>query len=577
MTVSLRIGNASAALDASFDPLVARVLAHRGISDPAQVNYQLKQLLPYHQLKGIDTAVALLVDALESQQHIVIVGDFDCDGATSTSLAILALGAMGAKNVSYLVPNRFDFGYGLSTALVDYAQASQPDLIVTVDNGIASHAGVERAHELGIKVLVTDHHLAAETLPQADAIVNPNQPGCEFPFKSTAGVGVIFYVMSALRRQLHTQGWFEEQQIAPPNMAQYLDLVALGTVADLVPMEHNNRILVAQGVARIRAGKARPGLLALLNIAKRQHHNLQASDLGFSVGPRLNAAGRLDDMSLGIECLLSDNEQIAAQLAQELDELNAQRRHIEADMQQQAGSILTRLEVSQDEVMPKCVCLYHPDWHQGVVGIVASRIKEKWHRPALVFAKGDADTLKGSCRSIAGFHLRDALAAVDAQHHGLIIKFGGHAMAAGLSLKAEHLEAFKEALNDYAQEHLPDSLLAQEWRSDGELSAQQLQLNQAFLLQQAGPWGQGFEEPTFHGRFMLVQQRIVGEKHLKLVLAHPLTGELVDAIHFNIDLAVWPTHCEQADLVYRLDINEFRGRQSLQLMVQHITPVLQAG
>ena len=573
MAVRLRLGTSNAALDAAFDPLVARVLAHRGINDPAQVDYQLKKLLPYHQLKGIDTAVTLLVQALEAQANILIVGDFDCDGATSTSLALLALGAMGAKNVSYLVPNRFDFGYGLSTALVDYAKAIEPDLIVTVDNGIASHEGVARAHELGIKVVVTDHHLAAETLPDADAIVNPNQPGCEFPFKSTAGVGVIFYVMSALRRQLQTQGWFDQQGIKAPNMAQYLDLVALGTVADLVPMEHNNRILVAQGVARIRAGKARPGILALLAVAKRQHYNLQATDLGFSIGPRLNAAGRLEDMSLGIECLLSDDEHIAAQLAQELDELNAQRRHIEADMQQQAGNILTRLESSQDQELPKCVCLFHPDWHQGVVGIVASRIKEKWHRPALVFAMGDADTLKGSCRSIAGFHLRDALAAVDAHNPGLIIKFGGHAMAAGLSIKADKFEAFKEALDTYAQEHLPDSLLAKEWRSDGQLSAQELQLNQAFLLQQAGPWGQGFEEPTFHGRFVLVQQRIVGEKHLKLVLADLQTGELVDAIYFNIDLAVWPSTCEQADLVYRLDINEFRGRQSLQLMVQHMTPV----
>ena len=573
MSVRLRLGTSNAALDAAFDPLVARVLAHRGINDPAQVDYQLKKLLPYHQLKGIDTAVTLLVQALEAQANILIVGDFDCDGATSTSLALLALGAMGAKNVSYLVPNRFDFGYGLSTALVDYAKAIEPDLIVTVDNGIASHEGVARAHELGIKVVVTDHHLAAETLPDADAIVNPNQPGCEFPFKSTAGVGIIFYVMSALRRQLQTQGWFDQQGIKAPNMAQYLDLVALGTVADLVPMEHNNRILVAQGVARIRAGKARPGILALLAVAKRQHYNLQATDLGFSIGPRLNAAGRLEDMSLGIECLLSDDEHIAAQLAQELDELNAQRRHIEADMQQQAGNILTRLESSQDQELPKCVCLFHPDWHQGVVGIVASRIKEKWHRPALVFAMGDADTLKGSCRSIAGFHLRDALAAVDAHNPGLIIKFGGHAMAAGLSIKADNFEAFKEALDTYAQEHLPDSLLAKEWRSDGQLSAQELQLNQAFLLQQAGPWGQGFEEPTFHGRFVLVQQRIVGEKHLKLVLADLQTGELVDAIYFNIDLAVWPSTCEQADLVYRLDINEFRGRQSLQLMVQHMTPV----
>lgn len=573
MSVRLRLGSSNAALDAAFDPLVARVLAHRGISEPEQVDYQLKKLLPYHSLKGIDKAVSLIANALTSQQHIVIVGDFDCDGATSTSLALLALGAMGATNVSYLVPNRFDFGYGLSSALVEHAQSIAPDLIITVDNGIANHEGVERAHELGMKVVITDHHLAAETVPQADAIVNPNQPGCEFPYKSTAGVGVIFYVLSALRRQLQSQGWFEQQNIVAPNMAQYLDLVALGTVADLVPMEHNNRILVAQGVARIRAGKARPGLLALLAVAKRQHYNLQATDLGFSVGPRLNAAGRLDDMSLGIECLVSDNEHIAAQLAQELDELNAQRRHIEADMQQQAGTILARLEASQDEVMPRCLCLYDEQWHQGVVGIVASRIKEKWHRPALVFAKGDDGHLKGSCRSITGFHLRDALAAVDARHPGLIIKFGGHAMAAGLSIEEQHLETFQNALNDYAKEQLSDSMLAQEWRSDGELNAKQLQINQALLLQQAGPWGQGFEEPTFHGRFALVQQRIVGEKHLKLVLADVKTGELVDAIYFNIDLTVWPTSCEQADLVYRLDINEFRGRQSLQLMVQHMTPV----
>jgi single-stranded-DNA-specific exonuclease len=574
MSIRLRLGTSNAALDAAFEPLVARVLAHRGITEPSQVDYQLKQLLSYHQLKGIDAAVTLLVQALESQEHIMIVGDFDCDGATSTTLAMLALTAMGAQNVSYLVPNRFDFGYGLSPALVDYAQASKPDLIVTVDNGIASHAGVARAHELGIKVLVTDHHLAADTLPAAEAIVNPNQPGCEFPFKSTAGVGVIFYVMSALRRQLQSQGWFEKEQIKPPNMGQYLDLVALGTVADLVPMEHNNRILVAQGMARIRHGKARPGLLALLQVAKRQLHNLQASDLGFSVGPRLNAAGRLDDMSLGIECLLTDNTQIASQLAQELDELNAQRRNIESDMQQQAANILAQIDANQEQSMPKCVCLYHPDWHQGVVGIVASRIKEKWHRPALVFAQGDDDTLKGSCRSIAGFHLRDALAAVDAMHPELIIKFGGHAMAAGLSIKAANLEAFERALNEYAQEHLPDALLAQEWRSDGELAAHELQISQAFALQQAGPWGQGFEEPAFHGRFMLVQQRIVGEKHLKLVLAHAQTGELIDAICFNVDLEVWPNSCEQADLVYRLDVNEFRGRQSLQLMVQHLEPVV---
>ena len=575
MQIKQREGQPSPNLSAAFDPLLARVYAQRGIEDPQQLDYGLQQLTPYHTMAGIKDAVAILASAIAEQKHILIVGDFDCDGATSTSLAYLALGAMGAQRVSFLVPNRFSFGYGLSAPLVDAAMGleQKPEVIVTVDNGIASHAGVERAHELGLQVIVTDHHLAGDSLPAADAIVNPNQPDCEFPHKSTAGVGVIFYVMSALRRHLQEQGWFEQAGISAPNMAQYLDLVALGTVADLVPLEHNNRILVAQGLARIRRGLARPGILALIQHAGRDVERLQATDMGFVLGPRLNAAGRLDDMSVGIECLITNDANRAQSLAQQLDQLNQERRSIEGEMQEQASAVVNQLLDADDMELPACVCLYQPDWHEGVVGIVASRIKERWHRPAFIFAQGDGGLLKGSARSVPGFHIRDALAAVDAKHPGLIDRFGGHAMAAGLSLPAERLEDFKQALNDYANDNLDAALLERVWLTDGSLQAHDIQLNQAQLLRQSGPWGQGFDAPSFHGDFGIVQQRIVGQKHLKLVLAETTTGGLLDAICFNIDLDVWPNTCDKARLVYKLDVNEFRGRQSVQLMVDAIEPL----
>ena len=573
MQIEQRQGHPSPALSAAVNPLLARIYAQRGVDDPQQLEYGLQYLTPYHALAGMDAAVSILAQAIARQQHIVIVGDFDCDGATSTSLAYLALGAMGAHKVSFLVPNRFTYGYGLSAPLVDAAMQMAPEVIVTVDNGIASHEGVERAHALGLQVVVTDHHLAGDTLPAADAIVNPNQPDCEFPHKSTAGVGVIFYVMSALRRHLQQQGWFDKAGITAPNMAQFLDLVALGTVADLVPLEHNNRILVAQGMARIRRGLARPGILALVQQAGRQLDQLQTTDMGFVLAPRLNAAGRLDDMSVGIECLLTNDADRAQQLAQQLDQLNQQRRNIEAEMQEQATAIVSQLQGAEEIQLPACVCLFQPDWHEGVVGIVASRIKERWHRPSLVFAQGEGGLLKGSARSIPGFHMRDALAAVDARNPGLIERFGGHAMAAGLSLAADRFDAFKQALNDYAKSHLDPALLARSWRTDGTLQAADLQLEQAQMLASAGPWGQGFEAPTFHGDFDLVQQRIVGQKHLKLVVAETHTGNLLDAICFNIDLTVWPGNYKRARLVYGLDVNEFRGRQSLQLMVQAIEPL----
>lgn len=573
MQIKQRQGQVSPSLNAAFDPLLARIYAQRGIEDPQQLDYGLKHLTPYHSMAGIHDAVVILASAIALQKHIVIVGDFDCDGATSTSLAYLALGAMGAEKVSFLVPNRFSFGYGLSAPLVDAAMDMAPEVIVTVDNGIASHAGVERAHELGLQVVITDHHLAGDSLPKADAIVNPNQPGCEFPHKSTAGVGVIFYVMSALRRHLQDQGWFAQAAIAAPNMAQYLDLVALGTVADLVPLQRNNRILVAQGLARIRQGLARPGILALVQQANRQVDKLQATDMGFVLAPRLNAAGRLDDMSVGIECLITQDVSRAEQLAQQLDQLNQERRSIEGEMQAQAAAVVHELLGADDSELPACVCLYQSDWHEGVVGIVASRIKERWHRPALIFAQADGGMLKGSARSVPGFHIRDALAAVDAQYPGLIDRFGGHAMAAGLSLPESRFEQFKQALNAYAQQHLDATLLERVWHTDGQLLAQDLQLHQAHLLREAGPWGQGFEAPSFHGDFGVVQQRIVGQKHLKLVLAEITTGALLDAICFNVDLDIWPNTCNKARLVFRLDVNEFRGRQSPQLMVEAIAPL----
>jgi len=487
-------------LPESLPPLVRRIYSQRPLAALTELELTLSQLIPPARLKGIDAAVDLLEAALKEGERLLIVADFDADGATSCALALTVLRAFGCAHVDYIVPNRFEYGYGLTPEIVELAKGKNPDLIITVDNGISSIEGIESARAAGIKTLVTDHHLPGRELPAADAIVNPNQPGCEFPSKSIAGVGVIFYVMLALRSRLRDNGWFTSKGIPEPNLAEQLDLVALGTVADVVALDHNNRILVSEGIKRIRAGRARPGILSLLTLAKRNFSTLAASDLGFAVGPRLNAAGRLDDMSTGIECLLTQSEHEAHEYALELDGMNKDRRDIEAGMREQAFALVDQLAFDADD-LPAGLSLFDERWHQGVVGIVASRIKERCHRPVIAFALADADDpeseLKGSARSIPGFHIRDALDAVAAANPGLVTKFGGHAMAAGLSLSRANFDAFAQAFAAEATRVLSPELLQATIVSDGELSAEELTLGCAADLAAAGPWGQAFPEPTF--------------------------------------------------------------------------------
>ena len=567
--------------DPQFDPLLKRIYLARGVTQQAALQRQLSCLPSPSSMLGIDTAVAILAAALVEQKRVLIVGDFDADGATSSALMVLALTAMGYQHVDFLVPNRFDYGYGLTPEIVDLAAEREPQLLITVDNGISSIDGVKKANALGMQVIVTDHHLPGAVLPDAAAIVNPNQPGCTFVTKNLAGVGVAFYLLSALRGQLRRDNWFDENTIAEPNMATWLDLVALGTVADVVPLDQINRALVHQGLMRIRAGQCRPGIKALLTIAGKKPQRLVATDLGFALGPRLNAAGRLDDISLGIQCLLTSDPQLAMDTARELDELNQDRKVIEQDMQREALKIVEQIPLSLEGEVPPALCLFQAEWHQGVVGLLASRIKEKYHRPVIAFARGDNGQLKGSSRSIPGLHIRDALDAVASQNPGLISKFGGHAMAAGLSLDEDKLPAFKEAFQRQVAQLLSADDLQAKIATDGELIQQQLSMQTAELLRDSGPWGQLFPEPCFEGEFEVLQQRIVGEKHLKLVLApvnetgqkQPYAG--IDGIWFNADTDVWPSsHHRLVRCVYRLDINEYRGQQSLQLMIQFLEPLV---
>lgn len=552
-------------------PLLRRIYSARNIASVDELSNELKGLLPFSLLLGMEAATTRLVRALEQQEHILIVGDFDADGATSTAVAVSALQALGAAPVSYLVPNRFEYGYGLTPEIVDVAKKRNPDLIITVDSGISSLDGVARANALGIDVIVTDHHLPGDTLPEASAIVNPNQRGDTFPSKCLAGVGVIFYVMLALRAHLNKINWFEKRDIACPNMAQFLDLVALGTVADVVVLDKNNRILIHQGLRRIRAGKSRIGINALLQVSGRSREKLCATDLGFILGPRLNAAGRLDDMARGIACLLADEESTALELARELDELNKKRRVIEKKMQEEAAAIVAQLNLN--EQLPHGVCLYHEVWHQGVVGLVASRTKEKIHRPVIAFAKVDESTLKGSARSIPGLHICDVLSAVATKYPSLISKFGGHAMAAGLSLPLAHYDDFCRAFAEQVSEQLNEEDLIPKIISDGELTQDDITLDVAQLFYEAGPWGQGFPEPLFDGQFKLVGQRIVGKRHLKLIVQIPGCDYYLDGIAFNVNLEKWPNyHCAVVHLAYRLGINEYQGRCKLQLLVESIQP-----
>ncbi len=551
-------------------PLLTRLYAARGVRSAVELDKGLARLIPYQQLKGIDAAVSLLVTALQQRQRILIVGDFDADGATASSVGVLGLRMLGAAHVDYLVPNRFEYGYGLTPEIVAVALQREPQLLLTVDNGISSVEGVAAAKAAGLTVLVTDHHLPGPELPAADAIVNPNQPGCAFPSKALAGVGVMFYVLLALRARLRELNWFAERGLNEPNLAELLDLVALGSVADVVPLDANNRILVHQGLARIRAGRARPGLRAVLEVAGRDHQRINSTDLGFILGPRLNAAGRLDDMSLGIECLLCEDEALARDMAQQLDELNKDRKSIEQGMQREALAQLKDLPLAD---MPFGLCLFDPDWHQGVIGILASRLKERYFRPAIAFADAGDGLLKGSARSVPGLHIRDALDAVAAKHPGLISKFGGHAMAAGLSLPQENYGAFAAAFDAEVRRQLHADDLTGRLLSDGQLSVTEFNLELAKALRHAGPWGQHFPEPLFHGVFQIVQQRLVGEKHLKLVLKTECGGQTLDGIAFNIDRELWPNPTVRwVEVAYKLDVNEFRGNETVQLMIAHLAP-----
>ena len=565
--VTHRSGVISSELSAApLPPALKQIYANRGVDRLDDITLPLSQLAPPSALKGAQAAAEMLADAIEFHASVVIVGDFDADGATSCALAVSLLKQMGLEEVTYLVPNRFEFGYGLTPEIVGIAAQYQPDVLVTVDNGIASIDGVMAAQMLGMSVIITDHHLPGDTLPEADIIVNPNQPGCPFPSKALAGVGVMFYVLTALRAELRGRGWFESMGIDIPNLADALDLVALGTVADVVPLDKNNRTLVAAGLARMRSGRARPGIEALFEVAGRDISQVSSTDLGFVAGPRLNAAGRLDDMSVGIECLLAESSASARILATQLNDFNKERKEIERTMQTDAMTLLEKGDLSVgDEDF--ALSLFREDWHQGVVGILASRIRERFHRPTIVFAQSGDGELKGSGRSIPGVHLRDALDRVATSTPHLITKFGGHAMAAGLSLSQDDLPRFREAFNRVVAQALKGSLPDQVTVTDGQLPESDLTLGLAEALESGGPWGQAFEAPSFEGVFTISDMRVVGDKHLKFRLF--TEAGLIDAIAFNAEVETW-TRDKPKTLrcVYRPCVNEYRGERRLQLQIE---------
>ncbi|MGY0556873.1 MULTISPECIES: single-stranded-DNA-specific exonuclease RecJ [unclassified Lysobacter] len=551
---------------AQVPPLLQRIYGARGATSIDQARPKLANLLPPDTLLGLDAATTLLGDAIAGGRHILVVGDFDCDGATACAVAVRGLRMLGARHVSHAVPNRMTHGYGLSPGLVADLAALKPDLLVTVDHGIACHAGITAAKALGWQVLVTDHHLPGDTLPPADAIVNPNQPGDGFPSKMLAGVGVMFYVLLALRRRLRDAGKLDVGMDGKgPDLSRLLDLVAVGTIADLVPLDANNRALVAAGLRRLRAGQGCPGLRALIDVAKRDPARLSASDIGFAVAPRLNAAGRLEDMALGIECLLTDDMNQAREIADTLNRINTERRAVQQQMTEEAEVAFA--QVTLDTVTPLAVCLFDPDWHPGVVGLVASKMKERLHRPVIAFAPAEPGgaTLRGSARSIPGFHIRDALAMVNARHPGLVERFGGHAMAAGLSLPAASMEAFAQAFRDCVAATLDAELLQAEILSDGELAGEEFTRRSADALRDGGPWGQGFAEPQFDGEFDVLRWRVVGERHLKLELG--LGRTRLNAIEFGGWTGEPPS--ARVRIAYRLEADDYRGGDAIQLVVVH--------
>ncbi len=556
-----------------LDPVLKRIYLSRGIYTTKALDYSLKQLPSPFLLSGMKGMISALLSALKANQKILILADFDADGATSCAVAIKGLRLLGAQQVSYIVPNRFEYGYGLTPEIVALATQEKPDVIITVDNGISSFDGVEAARKAGIQVLITDHHLPASQLPLAQAIVNPNLEGDSFPSKALAGVGVIFYVLLALRAELRTVNWFSEQQIKEPNLAQLLDLVALGTVADVVPLDYVNRILVFQGLSRIQSGQCVVGINSLIGISGRNQKKLSATDLGFAIGPRLNAAGRLDDMALGIECLLSTDPLECQKMAEQLDLLNKDRKNIEVQMKSSAMAILSTLSDLDKKATQSAVCLYDQQWHQGVIGILASRIKDKINRPVIAFAKVDNGYLKGSARSIPEIHIRDVLNDIATEKPQLLSKFGGHAMAAGITIKACDLELFTQAFTQRIQQLIADFDLTPEIYTDGSLTEDYLTLNFTELITASGPWGQKYPEPLFDDTFDVLQVRIVGEKHLKLILRLPSGEKLIDAIYFFVDSPESWLGVRKIKAVYKLDVNEFRGQRNLQFILQYITKI----
>lgn len=554
----------------TLHPVIRRIYAARNVVLPVELDYSLEGLYSYHSLSGIDAAVELLAGALEGGHRILIVADFDADGATGCALAVRGLRQMGAKDIHYIVPSRFEFGYGLSPEIVEVAAQLKPDLLITVDNGISSVEGVALARKYGIDVLITDHHLPGATLPPANVIVNPNLEGDAFPSKSLAGVGVMFYVLAALRTYLRETDWFGRTGLVEPKLADLLDLVALGTVADVVPLDLNNRILVEQGLKRVRQGRCIPGILALLKVAGRSFQKATASDFGYAVGPRLNAAGRLTDMTLGIECLLCDDESLALEMATTLDGLNRERREIQNEMQ---DSVIAGMPELMENDLPFGLCLYNDKWHQGVIGILASRIREKWHRPVIAFARDSGNKIKGSGRSINAVHLRDVLENIAARNPGLIGKYGGHAMAAGLTIEERDFDRFRRCFEEEMKGRLSNDDLRGVILSDGELQAGDISLTLAAAIREGGPWGNGFPEPVFDGMFQLSGRRIVGDNHLKMTIGLPDTERVFDAIAFFTLDNDWPEEVNHVQLAYRLDINEFNGRRTAQLIVEYVEPV----
>lgn len=567
--------------DDTLHPVIKRVLVARHIHDTTELDYHLPHLLPYHSLLGIENAVTLLCEALANQDRILIVADYDADGATSCALAVKALRKMGAKNVGFLVPNREKHGYGLTPTIVELARTDSfltytkpglgSDLLITVDNGISSIEGVQAAKQQGMRVLVTDHHLPAKQLPEADAIINPKQNGDNFSSKNLCGVGVVFYVMMALRARLREQDWFSIQRIPEPNLADFLDLVALGTIADVVTLDYNNRILIEQGLRRIRSGYCCPGIQALIQVSGREQSHLIASDLAFYVGPRLNAAGRMDDMSHGIACLLSEDNISAKQHAELLQMFNQERRLEEAKMQQDALEMIDLLgDVNQ---LPFGVCLLDEKWHQGVVGILAARVKDRLHRPVIIFTYDKEDKIRGSGRSVPGVHIRDIIDTLASQNPGMISYFGGHAMAAGLTIPRTQFEAFQQAFDQEVRQYLSIDDLHGVIYSDGALLDENLNLELAEQLRTITPWGHNFPEPVFDGEFELLDRRVLKEKHLKMQVRSLAGGVPVEVIAFNTVDTDWPPEVTRIQLAYKLDVNVFRGTKNLQLMAKHLAVV----